>query len=86
MTSLQTRQDVLGEQFAFIFVRIAGEDESPHSHVDVALQLGIDLIWIANDRASATRASPADAGPHQRLDKALFVRRLAKCILAEHAR
>jgi hypothetical protein len=44
---------MLGEQFALIKVRIAGKNESPNPHINVALQFFVNLIWITYDGAAA---------------------------------
>ena len=73
------------EEIAFLEVRIAGEDEGADAHRDVALELGEDLIRIADDRARTAAPRPADPAPDVFLD-VVVLRLRAEFVLPLHAR
>ena len=77
------------EQVRLRRVGVARQDERLDAHVLIAVQLGEDLIGVADDRGAAARAGAADAGPEIVLDIAVVGRCLAQrdlCVDAERLR
>ena len=69
---VETRQDIPGKKLALIDVRIARENKSPHSHVNVSLQLLVNLVGISHNCTSTTGTRSPNARPDMVLNVVKF--------------
>ena len=78
---LDVGQHVLGHEIAFGDVGVARQDEGLDADLLVRLQLGHDLIGVADDRRAGAGTGPTDSGPEIGLGVAVVVSAVAKFVL-----
>ena len=82
---IQARQNMPRDQVSFRSVRVAGQDECIDADSAIGVEFCNNLIGIADNRSTATRAGPANARPEIVLSIPIGASHIPQLRLTAHA-